>query len=170
MLKKDRILVPIDLTEGPSELALTTALQFATSPAALHVLHVVEPSGWEMPTTLVVYEGEEVTLTKYLRVSAKRDLDETIARVLGDDAERVERAVEWGHPVTTIISVLEKGGYDLAVVATRGRHGLARVLHGSVAERIVRLAPCPVLTVRAADGDKPRDAVPSLRGDAARRP
>lgn len=166
MLKKERVLVPIDLTEGPSALALRTALQFATSPAALSVVHVVEPSGWEMPTTLVVYEGEEVTLTKYLRVRAKRELDELIARVLGDDATSVERVVEWGHPVRTIVEILERGGYDLAVVATRGRHGLARVLHGSVAERIVRLAPCPVLTVRAA-ADEPFDAVPTVRGGDA---
>jgi universal stress protein A len=59
-----------------------------------------------------------------------------------------EADVAIGHPADTIVRVAQERGADLIVMATRGRTGLQHVLLGSVAERVVRLAPCPVLTVR----------------------
>ena len=58
----------------------------------------------------------------------------------------VEVAV--GHPADTIVRVAQERGADLIVMGTHGRTGLQHVLLGSVAEKVVRLAPCPVLTVR----------------------
>jgi nucleotide-binding universal stress UspA family protein len=60
----------------------------------------------------------------------------------------VVTAVAWGSPVESIVSYALEHRIDLLVIATHGRTGLSHVLLGSVAERIVREAPCPVLTLR----------------------
>jgi nucleotide-binding universal stress UspA family protein len=57
-------------------------------------------------------------------------------------------AVRWGSPVDVIVDYAREQSIDLVVIATHGRTGLSHVLLGSVAERIVREAPCPVLTIR----------------------
>ena len=56
--------------------------------------------------------------------------------------------VALGHPADTIVRVAQDRGVDLIVMATHGRTGLQHVLLGSVAEKVVRLAPCPVLTIK----------------------
>jgi hypothetical protein len=63
-------------------------------------------------------------------------------------------AVVCGAPVPTLIKVAESKGADLIVMGTHGRRGMGHVLLGSVAERVVRLAPCPVLTVREQQVDQ----------------
>jgi nucleotide-binding universal stress UspA family protein len=60
----------------------------------------------------------------------------------------VVTAVRWGSPVESIVAYAIDQHIDLIVIATHGRTGLSHVLLGSVAERIVREAPCPVLTLR----------------------
>jgi nucleotide-binding universal stress UspA family protein len=61
----------------------------------------------------------------------------------------VEIAVRWDSPVEGIVQYAGEAGIGLIVIATHGRTGLSHVLLGSVAERIVREAPCPVLTIRS---------------------
>jgi nucleotide-binding universal stress UspA family protein len=62
---------------------------------------------------------------------------------------RLERRLEDGDPAEEIVRVAEEVAADLIVMATHGRTGLGRLLMGSVAEEVLRKAPCPVLTVRA---------------------
>ena len=83
----------------------------------------------------------------------RRDLDEEALTRLHDlvpDAFRATWQVEvaTGHPADTIVRIAQARGADLIVMGTHGRTGLQHVLLGSVAERVVRLASCPVLTVR----------------------
>jgi nucleotide-binding universal stress UspA family protein len=59
-----------------------------------------------------------------------------------------EVEVAMGQPADTIVRVAQERGADLIVMSTHGRTGLQHVLMGSVAEKVVRLAPCPVLTVK----------------------
>ncbi|HEY7652966.1 MAG TPA: universal stress protein [Methylomirabilota bacterium] len=59
-----------------------------------------------------------------------------------------EVEVAMGHPADTIVRIARERGADLIVMSTHGRTGLQHVLLGSVAEKVVRLAPCPVLTVK----------------------
>ncbi len=59
-----------------------------------------------------------------------------------------EADVATGSPAETIVRIAQERGADLIVMGTQGRTGLSHVLLGSVAEKVVRLAPCPVLTVR----------------------
>jgi nucleotide-binding universal stress UspA family protein len=62
---------------------------------------------------------------------------------------RVERRLEEGDPATQIVRVAQETGCDLIVLGTHGRTGLDRLLMGGVAEQVVRLASCPVLTLKA---------------------
>ena len=73
----------------------------------------------------------------------------------------VETAVRWESPVEGIVDYAREAAIDLIVIATHGRTGLSHVLLGSVAERIVREAPCPVLTIR--DRDRPRPSGSLIR-------
>ncbi len=80
-------------------------------------------------------------------------LDERLRAFVGDAFEGIEtstRVVE-GYPDTTIPDLVREAGVDLVVVATHGRTGLSHVLLGSVCERIMRHAGCPVLAVPARD-------------------
>jgi len=67
---------------------------------------------------------------------------------LNDDGVHLTRRLEEGEPAEEILRVALLCGADLIVMGTHGRRGLSRLLMGSVAERVVRAAPCPVLTLR----------------------
>lgn len=67
----------------------------------------------------------------------------------------METCVRWGDPSTEICRVAQERGSDLIVMSTHGRIGLAHVFIGSVAERVVRYAPCAVLIVRAFQAPQP---------------
>lgn len=120
--------------------------------AALHVLHVlpevVAPVGPEpmiLPSLPAEYYEEA-------QAAALESLGECLKPEWGIPAT-VERVVRWGDPVLAIVTYARERGMDLIVLATHGRTGLSHVLLGSVAERIVREAPCAVLTVRDARND-----------------
>ena len=74
------------------------------------------------------------------------------------------RAVRWGSPVDTIVSSAVDHRIGMIVIATHGRTGLSHVFLGSVAEHIVRDAPCPVLTIRA----RPDTGPPHVTGACTR--
>ena len=85
------------------------------------------------------------------------DLSVCSTRAL-DEAQQFARQIEVntsfcepGDPATTIVEHAAQGGYDLLVLGTHGRTGIAHAALGSVAEKVVRSAPCPVLTVRTTD-------------------
>ncbi len=67
--------------------------------------------------------------------------------------ERLARREQSGDPLRTIIETAREGGFDLIVMGTHGRVGRLRSLIGSVAEAVVRNAPCPVFTVREPGGE-----------------
>jgi len=126
----ERILVPIDFSTNSMH-ALAAALSLTQRfGAELLLLHVVEP----------VYAAEpnmaSADLTTLLDAQ-ERTADERLGRIL----------VECGVPAQVIMEVARRTATDLIVIATHGRTGLSRMLIGSVAERVVRRAGCPVLTV-----------------------
>lgn len=110
------------------------------------MLHV-----WEVPTFVpseVVVAAQANSLMELARTSAERDL----GAFVNDAAHRGKHVHDScsipGNPVEVITNTAKNDGYDLVVLGTHGRTGLSRALIGSVAERVVRYAPCPVLTVR----------------------
>ncbi len=143
-----RILFPTDFS--PSSLqaqryACALAEQFS---AELHALHVVPdplpvpgPEGsWVLQDLSVPTLIHEAELELAVRMEAALPGNLTVVR-----------SVHVGKPVQTIIDYAKEHGIDLIVIGTHGHTGLSHLLIGSVAEKVVRLATCPVLTVHPKD-------------------
>jgi nucleotide-binding universal stress UspA family protein len=139
----DLVLVPTDGSDGSAHAALRAVDLADQYGATVHALHVVSDDFRSL-----VGEGG-------------RDLDDRGARAVGT-VERMARAhgvdavtaVKEGDPADTILAYAGEAGADLVVAGTHGRSGIERRLIGSVAERLVRHASCPVLTVRLPDSDE----------------
>lgn len=144
------ILVPVDYS-APSDAALRLAGGLATGfKGRLLVLHLLAIEVFALAeSTLLTNDGADVE-------KERERLRGHVAMILGNDAPPFEVAVAWGSPYLQIVDHAIAFGADLIVLGTHGRTGLKHVLLGSVAEKTVRLAPCPVLTVR---GDVPVTAV-----------
>ena len=141
-----RILVPVDFSPY-SEFALRYATALASRlGASVELLHVVED-----PIATGAW-GSEISipdvseLRKNLIAEAERRLERYCAVAEGPRVP-VVTTVRMGQPAHTITEYAQAGGADLIVMGTHGRSGLAHLVMGSVAERVVRHALCPVLTL-----------------------
>jgi nucleotide-binding universal stress UspA family protein len=145
MIRLDRILFPTDFSEY-SEAASRYACAFAEQfDAELHLLHVLEI----LPSTTPVFGGG-LALTPGVQESMQAAESE-LGRILDlewQKGKRVVRATVDGAPFVEIIHYARENNIDLIVMGTHGRSGLSHAMIGSVAERVVRKSPCPVLTVR----------------------
>ena len=139
-----RILCPIDFSE-PALLALSYAEALAESfGAELHILHVLEmvyPSG---PGEVL---GAAPLATTLDTTSCQRALNELVERRPAGRL-RARTQVVIGRPFADIVRVAGEDAVDLVVMGTHGRGWFSHLLIGSVAEKVVRTAPCPVLTVK----------------------
>lgn len=143
-----KILVPIDFSRHSLQ-ALDYALEFAAPiQAEILLLHVVEPVAYATPADL--YAGMATQLGSLLaeqRRSARRQLDQ-IAEKNANRGVKVTAHLRDGVAYREIVDAATRLGAGMIVQATHGRTGLAHVLMGSVAERVIRTAECPVLTIR----------------------
>jgi universal stress protein A len=141
-----RILVPTDFSP-PSDAALEYARMLAAKfGSTLRILHVIEdPSESDFVGDGFAPSTEEIRKT--LVEHARKRLDHLMTLV---DRSRYHAHADavLGTPAATIIDYAGATGTSLIVMGTHGRTGLAHLLMGSVAEQVVRTAPCPVLTVR----------------------
>lgn len=144
MMTLQTILVPSDFSECSDE-ALSYGLELARRfDASLHLLHVVQ----DPVTQPWAAEGFSVPLfdvAEQWRVEAEARL-----RAMVPDADRARVTVVsvLATPHAEILAYAAAHAVDLIVMGTHGRGGVSHMLLGSIAERIVRRAPCPVLTVR----------------------
>ncbi len=140
-----RLLVPIDFSAGStraSEYALVLASALG---ASVHLLHVLEESfggqsSWEYYHLEIAAGGERT------RRETQARLDAAAARFT-QTGVRVTTEVCSGRAAREIVAVATSRGSDLVLMGTHGRGGLYHALYGSVAEHVVRKAPCPVLAV-----------------------
>ncbi len=138
-IPKSKVVVPIDFSEESFE-ALDTALQMVDDPAKIDVVHVVQGFSPTEPGEFW-YTIDAANRTQQVKQSlADRLTDGKYAAV--------KVHVLYGNPGTEIASYAQECGADLIVLPSHGRRGLTRLLIGSVAERVVRLAHCPVLVLR----------------------
>lgn len=139
-----RILAPTDFSEC-SKQAVTCAYELAQAVRAkLVLLHVVE----NLPSYIgFIPPGGAAMLMKDLERQACFDLAAVLPAAKAAEVE-VARQVVIGSPSDEIVKVAAAEQVDLIVIATHGRIGFSRLVMGSVAERVVRTAPCPVLTIR----------------------
>lgn len=139
-----RILVPVDFNI-PSRAALGVAGELATAlGASLQVLHVIDFPG----SPSVVTEGHVPLPPAYRQAvhdQVKKQLDEWLATTAapGTPGHVIE-----GTPATEIVQFVGEHAIDLIVMGTHGKSGVSHMLTGSVTEKVVRTATCPVLTVR----------------------
>ncbi len=140
-----RILVPIDFSRH-SELAMEFASALAQKfDANLVLMHAMVMPVYPLPEGYVAASPE--TLAEMLH-KADAALKQRRKRALALGAPRVEVVTTEGAAFAAIIEVARVKGCDLIVMGTHGRTGLKHALIGSVAEKVVRKAPCAVLTVR----------------------
>jgi len=144
-IQLQRILLPTDFSNY-SAAATKYACELATKfDAELHLLHSLE-----LHLTSTPDFGMGLALPKYISES-RAAAEKSLAGVLDPKwsaGRTVIQAVVDGSPKVEIIRYARNQNIDLIVLATHGRTGLPHVIMGSVAETVVRTAPCPVLTVR----------------------
>jgi nucleotide-binding universal stress UspA family protein len=146
MIKINKVLVATDFSE-PSESALLYGREFArTFGAALHVLHVVEnPTMWAGPEAASV---DFSRLQAELEASARSTLNRIVTPEDREQLSAVTTTRTGSSTAFEIAAYATAERIDLILVGTHGRGTMGHLLMGSVAEKVVRIAPCPVLTVR----------------------
>lgn len=147
-----KILVPTDFSEcseAACDMASTLARRLG---ASIELLHVDEPPAWQgfvIPELVVSMPNEAGTsLHEFVQTRARRALEHLVEKLHSAGVARVGQRIEVGQPEAVIVRIAQETGCDLIVIGTHGRKGLERLMMGSVAERVVRQAMCPVLTVR----------------------
>jgi nucleotide-binding universal stress UspA family protein len=146
MIDLHRILVPTDFSKHSAN-ALTYAVAFAEKfGAELHLLHVVQDLALFIPDAVTAMPPVALPVDQ-ITLAAREALDRVIHE---QQLERfsVYPEVREGTPFAEIVRFAREKDIDLIVMGTHGHTGLAHMLVGSVTERVVRKAPCPVLTVR----------------------
>lgn len=148
-MKLTRILVPTDFSKFSLQ-ALDDAVDLGKQSAArILVLHCLEPV-YFASTADMYGPGMNVSM---LIEEQRRSAQQQLARIKRDLEKRrvaVQTLIESGPAAFAIIDTAKRQRVDLIVMSTHGRSGLSHLFMGSVAERVVRGASCPVLTVRAA--------------------
>lgn len=142
-----RILVPVDFSEHATATLDYAAVIAGRFGAALELVHVIDDPYASGAWSSDIYLANVPEILENLTADATRHLQELKAKFARHGGD-VTTAVLRGNPARMIVE--HAAGFDLVVMGTHGRTGLPHVLMGSVAERVVRRAPCPVLTVRQA--------------------
>ena len=144
MIRLERILVPTDFSEH-SDAALKYARALAGAfGARLHLLHVVQDP-YSQPWAAEAFATQLGVMVSDWESQARKRM---AASLPAEDADRATIATAIGSPFQEIIRCASQHDAALIVMGTHGRGAIGHALLGSVAERVVRKAPCPVLTVR----------------------
>jgi nucleotide-binding universal stress UspA family protein len=141
-VKPERILVAVDFSDSSARALRHAAKRAADSGGSLIVIHVVPADyGW-----LQIGHEESRDLDRSLQRQAADRLRAFADENVGDVAADLE--VRLGQPAEEIVAAARESKCDSIMLSTRGLTGLDRYLIGSVADRVARLAPCPVVLVR----------------------
>ncbi len=146
-----KILVPHDFSEHAASAVEVAADLARRYEASVTLLHVYESMVYAMPESFVVFPPAQLA---GLMGELEKHLQNAKQQAVALKVERVDTKLVQGAPVQSIVQVAHDGGYDLIVMGTHGRTGISHALIGSVAERVVRKAGCPVLTVRTQSPEK----------------
>jgi universal stress protein A len=143
-----RLLVPVDFSEC-SRVAFMHAMLLRTHfDAQLDVMHAFDVPAYLPPEALVVMGHVSTPWFDFAERNAREGLSAFVSRTARQ--LRIDRQIILpGPPASAIIELAREEGYDLIVLGTHGRTGVSHLVLGSTAERVVRAAPCPVLTLRA---------------------
>jgi nucleotide-binding universal stress UspA family protein len=141
------ILFPTDFSNGARaamDHAISLAKDYKAKLILLYVIQDISIAEWYIPSSISAGE-----LVEDMQKSAWQEMDKWIAEV-SLQVKDVEKMVVRGVPFVEIIRTAKERNADLIVIGTHGRTGIDHMLFGSTAEKVVRKAACPVLTVRIA--------------------
>lgn len=141
MLKKSIVIAYLDLET--CEVALDAAQAMLAPGGTIHLAHAVAPYASAFPGM-----GLDQNLLQDLESTNRAKLQREFASM---DQERFELHVSMGDPVSVVHEIVSEVQAELLVVASHNRSGVARWLYGSVAEHLIRDAPCPVLVLNSQD-------------------
>jgi len=151
MIRLKKVLVATDFGEASDQALLSGRELARTFGASLYVLHVVDNVAARYVTERVAFDLPE------LQGQVEEAAREQLMKIVTDDDRRMLNAqvalCTSVSPATAIVDYARREGIDVIVVGTHGRGTIAHFFMGSVAERVVRTAPCPVLTVHALERD-----------------
>jgi nucleotide-binding universal stress UspA family protein len=146
MIKIEKILFPTDFSEH-SKHAFSYALSFAKEyGATLYMMHVVEDI--QYLANAYMFDVPMMPSFSDMEQNRLKEMQEFVDREVADPDIKIEKIIRHGRPFIEILNIAREVNVDLIVIATHGRGGLEHVLFGSVAEKVVRKAPCPVLSIR----------------------
>ena len=144
-MKLNKILVPIDFSDY-SKNALKYAVNFAKLfNAEILLIYVVEPVIY--PPDFSMGQIAIPTVTTEFDDRAKEELNKLAKNEIPQQL-KVSIIIRTGKPFVEIIDTATEADVDLIIIATHGHSGVEHILFGSTAEKVVRKAPCPVLTLR----------------------
>ncbi len=146
MIQLNRILVPVDFSDYSSDAVKYGCALAEKFGAELHLLHVLQDMVAMVPEPGLAFPppGDYMQELQQSAEDALMKLPDNTWKFTG----KVVRSTRQGPPFVEILRYAKEMVIDLIVMGTHGRSGLAHMLLGSVAERVVRKAPCPVLSVR----------------------
>jgi len=151
MIELKRILVPTDFSEH-SERAAVYAVELAKRYGAeIHCIHVSDIPADLLATSTYYMTGPSEQFVEQVREEGQKGLETFVSKNFA--GLEVKAVFLQGRPFVEIIRYARDEKIDLVVIATHGRSGLKHALFGSVAEKVVRKAPCPVLVVRRDERD-----------------
>jgi len=139
------ILFPTDFSNGARaamDHAISLARDYKAKLLLLYVVQDISIAEWYIPSSLSATE-----LVEDMQKSAWQEMEKWAAEV-SSKIGAVEKLIVRGAPFVEIIKTAREKKADLIVIGTHGRTGIDHILFGSTAEKVVRKAPCPVLTVR----------------------
>ena len=146
MPKVEKILLPIDFAEQYETFLPWVSTFVEKFGATLYVVFVAQDLA-EFSTFYVPHSSIQGFQEEALAAAQKR-----MAEAVQESFKKfpkLETRVAVGAPAKKILEIAAKEKIDLIIMGTHGRHGLERTLFGSVADKIVQAAPCPVITIRA---------------------
>jgi nucleotide-binding universal stress UspA family protein len=142
MFKK--IVCPVDFSEFTDEI-LNYAVNIAKKyNAELHLIHIIPNLNYFTPYESFLTPENLIAIERNIEKEVDKDFDK-ITKTLDMSVKKV---VKTGVTFVEIIDYIKTEGIDLVVMGTHGRSAIEHILIGSVAEKVVRKSPCPVLTIR----------------------
>ncbi len=139
----NKILVPVDYSDSGDAAMAYAVLLAKEYDAEMHLMHV-----YEQPTTFVDSGFTGAPIPAETSPALLNEEEAKLNRVMPAEGVKFRHSFVVGTPAEALVDYAKDNQIDLVVMGTHGRTGISRLLMGSVAEGVVRNAPCPVLTIK----------------------